>query len=243
MNRNATYRGVSDVIKKLSEVQLLAIQDNEVAFIEYMDGFVLELAKGIFVFPLHDKDALPHEKDFVAAMRARAEERHPDYQGPHLWEVKAGLNFRVHGLKLGLPLYEDWKYLQDWELRNDQDTEACRLLWTPRLVPDSMGKTSQEMMDVLDEEYRKYGLPELNRSRPFGSVSQGTGLIAAHWKRTSGRERVPFSFKYATTDTLDSNGRRLFLGYFDEHGLCCVWIGHRDDDVGCFPQVVLPLAA
>lgn len=239
MNRNASWIALTDVLRRLSPATLLAIQDNEAAFLAHMDGFVLELVKGIFVFPVDDKDALPHEKDAVSYMRERNRKEHPDYQGPNLWSVKTGMNFRLHGPSLGLPLYNGWSYLQDWSLRNDENTEACRVLWTPRLVEGSKSKTPQEQMDVLAANYKKWKLPELNRDRPFGSVSLLTGLIAAHWKRTNGAERVPLNFDYASTDTLYSVGDRLVLGYFDGRGLNCNnWNENRNDNVGCFPAMI-----
>ena len=154
------------------------------------------------------------------------------YTGPILWIVKAGYTLKSHAPLAG-PCYEKFGYLQDWKFNNDKPTAVCTVFFIPRIVAPK--KNADEQLQILAELRAKYDLPA-GHLNSFGSA----GLILAHFKRTG--ERAPLNTDWVRTDTLNSDGNRLDLGGFGEHGLYCddyYWDFIRNGDLGVFPLGVV----
>jgi len=184
-----------------------------------------------FFAPVSDKDLVEELRELAAKWRRLAAEL--GYAGPVAWKVKAGFTLKQDAPKAG-PCVENFAYLQDWQLQNDEATKDGSVFWIPRLLPGSVSKTVDEQTKLLDELRERYDLPATHLSS-FGSAALLAGLILAQFKLTG--ERVPLDCYWIRTDTLDADGLRLGLGYFDERGLVCGscgWGDRRDDGLGCF---------
>lgn len=155
-----------------------------------------------------------------------------DYSGPVAWRVKAGFTLKKHAPLVG-PCYERFAYLQDWQFEDEPTTDSI-VFWIPRLVPESTSKNVDEQRELLSALRTRLELPE-HHLNGFGSVALVAGLILAHFKRVG--ETVPLDRLWVRTDTRDSGGYRLNLGYFDGCGLYCngwVFGGRRGDGLGAF---------
>ena len=156
------------------------------------------------------------------------------YTGPVVWRVKEGFTLKAHAPKAG-PCYENFQYLQDWDIQNDEPTKDSLAFWVPRLVTVSKSKNVEKQIAILAELRQRFGLPE-HHLASFGSASLDSGLILAHFKRTG--ERTPLNGEWTRTDSLHSDGSRLCLGGFAADGLCCHdldWDDYCRPEVGCFP--------
>jgi hypothetical protein len=153
-----------------------------------------------------------------------------------------GFTLKEHLPQVG-PCDEDWTYLQNWPLTNDQPTGFKVLFWIPRLVPGSTDKTVNEQRALLAAFREKHAFPN-SHCASFGSAVDLAALIVAHHAATD--ERVPCARLYARTDTFHADGYRLSLGSFGAVGLSYGgwdWDVNRDYDLGCFPLGLQPLGA
>lgn len=196
-----------------------------------------------FFIPLFDEEAVEalvkagkyskeETKEVVAKWRELADEL--GYNGPIVWQVKAGFTSKEHALKAG-PCHNNWEIRQDCSLRNDESTKKSLVFFIPRLIEGSTKKTADEQLKIMIDLQKELGLPE-NHLTSFGSISLLAGLILTHFKRTG--ERTPLERKWVRTDTFNSNISRMDLGSFDDSNLSCdYWT--RDVDsfsgLGCFP--------
>lgn len=184
-----------------------------------------------FIAPISDKDLAEDLREVAAKWRKLAAEL--GYAGPVAWKVKAGFTLKQHAPKFG-PCVENFAYLQDWQLQNDEPTKDGIVFWIPRLLPGSTAKTADEQTKLLADLRQRYDLPETHLTG-FGSAALLAGLILAHFKITG--ERVPLDRYWVRTDTLRAGGRRLDLGGFVADGLRCGSYGWHDsarDYLGCF---------
>lgn len=158
--------------------------------------------------------------------------RHLGYEGPVAWLVRRGFTLKQHAPKSG-PCFENFAYLQDQELRNDEPTKNSIVFWIPRILPNSDERSVDVQKALLADLRQRYDLPATHLAS-FGSASLLAGLILAHFKLTG--ERVPLDHRWVRTDTLYyPDGYRLRLGNFGEHGLICGhWGEDHGSDLGCF---------
>jgi len=157
-----------------------------------------------------------------------------NYGGPVAWRVRAGFTLKQHAPKAG-PCFQNFQNLRNWNFV-DEPTKDAVVFWIPRLVPESTSKNVSELMVLLADLRREFGLPETHLVN-FGCSALLSALILAHFKAME--ERVPLNCLWARTDTCNSDGGRLRLGYFDEVGLYCdLWLW---DDVRHSRLVVFAL--
>lgn len=193
---------------------------------------IREQVETLFFSPISDKD-LPEELREVAVKWHRLASE-LGYAGLIAWKVRAGFTLKQHAPKAG-PCEQNFAYLQDWRLQNDEPTKDGIVFWIPRILPNSTVKTVDEQKSLLADLRVRYDLPASHLTS-FGSAALLAGLIIAHFKITG--ERVPLDRYWVRTDTLSADGHRLGLGNFDESGLCCDrchWGGHAGGNIGCFP--------
>ena len=229
--RKASWRSVVAMLDGLDELDLLALADHPQAVKTLARQIRVEAVENTFFAPISDKD-LPEELAAVAAKwRRLAAEL--GYAGPVAWKVRAGFTLKQHAPKAG-PCVENFGYLQDWNLQNDEPTKDSVVFWIPRLLPGSTVKTADEQTALLADLRQRYDLPQTHLAS-FGSAALLAGLILAHFKITG--ERVPLDRYWIRTDTLDAGGDRLDHGGFGGRGLGCGnygWDGHRRGNLGCF---------
>ncbi|MDO8497981.1 MAG: hypothetical protein Q7S61_05575 [bacterium] len=122
---------------------------------------------------------------------------------------------RTKTASVKLPPKHRMFYQQDWYDNNEVGNGAGALEWhlvRKTSVPESKSKTWQEQQDLLDHKIDE--TPEAN-------VMVYT--IIGHFLATG--ERL-FEKEYVRTRTLDSDGDRVLVGYFDAYGLYIVdWSG------------------
>ena len=232
MNRKASFNGLAAILTELSEDEQLALVDCPEELKKFAGDLVIQIVQNTFFIPLSDHDVAEKLAETTLNWRKLAAEL--SYTGPVVWKVKEGFTLKAHAPKAG-PCYENFQYLQDWNIRNDEPTKGSLAFWVPRLVTGSKSQNVEKQISILAELRQRFGLPE-HHLASFGSASLDSGLILAHFKRIG--ERIPLKSEWARTDSLNSNGSRLDLGDFDEHGLYCgCW--HWNDDSnpsrGCFP--------
>lgn len=229
MNRKASFNALATLILNLSEEEQLALVDKSAQFKKFVAELVRDVVDSTFFIALADKDVPAPHAVAVAQWRKLASDL--GYDGPVVWQVKAGFTLKQHAPEAG-PCYEKWAYLQDWKLKNDEPTSDCLVFFIPRIVGTS--KNAKEQIEVLAELREKYTLPKKHLTS-FGSASLVAGLILAHFKRKG--ERAPVNCDWVRTDTLGADGRRLSLGPFNETGLDCSngWHVNRDSRLGVFP--------
>ncbi len=229
--RKASWRSIVAMLGDLDEPELLALADNPQEVGKLARELVSRAVESIFFTPVSDKDLALELRETAVKWRRLASEL--GYTGPIAWKVKAGFTLKQHAKAAG-PCYENWCYLENWELRNDEPTKDSIVFWIPRLLPNSTAKTVDEQMKFLSDLRARYDLPASHLAS-FGSAALLSGLILAHFKITG--ERVPLDQYWVRTDTLDSGGRRMNLGFFGGQGLfcdCCDWGVRRDVILGCF---------
>ena len=193
---------------------------------------VVLIVQNTFFIPLSDHDVAEKLAETTLNWRKLAAEL--SYTGPVVWKVKEGFTLKAHAPKAG-PCYENFQYLQDWNIRNDEPTKGSLAFWVPRLVTGSKSQNVEKQISILAELRQRFGLPE-HHLASFGSASLDSGLILAHFKRTG--ERIPLKSEWARTDSLLSGDRRLNLGDFSVRGLFCFnWFcdSHGNPSFGCFP--------
>ena len=240
MQRKASFNAVADLIKGLSDEEQTALVDNPAKLKAFVVGLLREIAESTYFTSLSDDEAAkllaPKYRKKEAACLVRAWRKFASdsgYTGPVVWKVRAGFTLKLHAPKAGR-CYDNWKYLQGWELVNDKPTEDTLIFWIPVLLPDSPTKTVNQQMELFVKFRKDYKLPEHHLSS-FGSAAELAGLIMAHAKRTG--KRVPERCYWARTDTLRAGGDRLNLGVFDGSGLYCddwYWGDGADGYLGCF---------
>lgn len=222
-NRKASFNAIAKMILDLSDEKQLALVDNPEKFKEFVSDLMREAKERAFFIATSDKYAPTHLTDAVAKWRKLASDL--GYTGPVLWQVKAGFTLKSHAPLAG-PCHEQFGYLQDWELKNDEPTVDCLVFFIPRIV--ATGKNAEEQMQALKELREKYGLPD-GHCTSFGSASLVSGLILANFKRTG--ERAPLNTEWVRTGTLLTGGSRLRLGAFGVYdGLDCFNDDGRWDD-------------
>lgn len=187
-----------------------------------------ELANTFFV-PIADKDLPAKFKEITANWRKLATEH--GYTGPVAWRVREGFTLKEHAPRAG-KVYDDFRYLQEWKLQNDEPTKSASIFWIPELLVDSKSKNVDQQKALMAETRTRYALPEHHLSS-FGSSALIVGLVLAHFKRTG--ERTPLNCEWARTDTPHEDGRRLCVGDFGEYGpFCSSWNDSSDNDLGVF---------
>ena len=233
MNRKASFNGLAAVLMGLSEDEQLALVDCPEELKKFVGDLVIQIVQNTFFVPLSDNEVLGKLAEAMLNWRKLAAEL--AYTGPVVWRVKEGFTLKAHAPKAG-PCYENFQYLQDWDIQNDEPTKDSLAFWVPRLVTGSKSKNVEEQIAILAELRQRFGLPE-HHLASFGSASLDSGLILAHFKRTG--ERIPLNGEWTRTDSLNADGSRLDLGDFDAGGLSCDdWRwgdGKRDPSIGCFP--------
>lgn len=123
---------------------------------------------------------------------------------------------RTKTASVKLPPNHRMFYQQDWYDNNAVGNDAGVLEWhlvRKISVPDSKSKTWPEQQDLID-----HGIDEI----PEANVMVYT--IIGHFLNTG--ERL-FEKEYVRTRTIDSNGYRVRVGYFDARGLD---VGNWRDD-------------
>ncbi len=213
----------------LEEEQKVALANNPGKVKEFLKELVTKEVQNTYVVALSDDGAVKllvenkkyeseeRAKEIVANWRKYAS--NVGYTGPVAWKVKAGFMLKLHAPLAG-PCYDKLKYLQNWNIRNDEPTKDSLVFWVPRLAD---GSTSQSIpqMEKLREKYRKnYSWP-VHHCKSFGSIALLFALILAHFKRMG--ERVPLNYLYAASDTFHVAGSRLVAGDFGEDGLYCYY--------------------
>ena len=233
MNRKASFNGLAAVLTKLSEDEQLALVNCPEELKKFAGDLVIQIIKNTFFVPLSDNEVAEKLAEITLNWRRLAAEL--GHTGPVVWKVKEGFTLKAHAPKAG-PCYENFQYLQDWNIRRDEPTKDSLAFLVPRLVTGSKSKNMEEQISTLAELRQRFNLPEHHLSC-FGSASLASGLILAHFKRTG--ERTPLNGEWTRTDSLDSGGFRLVLGAFGADGLRCGswgWVGgERDPIIGCFP--------
>lgn len=238
MLQKPTWSGVTAALQNLSDEERLAIQ-------EYPGRFktaVVELAKWVrentFFTWISDRMAieeLGRPKEVVQAYRELTIRE--GGSGPAALLVKAGCTLKGHIPQIG-PCYKDWSYLQDWNLRNDAPTQATLVHVVPRVPAKSFGQDVKGQLEFLASLRQEFSLPAHHFSS-FAPAVTGAGLLLSHARLTGDRCAIlREQANYVRTDTLDSDGWRLLLGYFGDSGLCCgSWCcpdRDRDASLGCF---------
>jgi len=232
MNRKASFNGLAAILTELSEDEQLALVDCPEELKKFAGDLVIQIVQNTFFIPLSDHDVAEKLAETTLNWRKLAAEL--SYTGPVVWKVKEGFTLKAHAPKAG-PCYENFQYLQDWNIRNDEPTKGSLAFWVPRLVTGSKSQNVEKQISILAELRQRFGLPE-HHLASFGSASLDSGLILAYFKRTG--ERIPLKSEWALTDSLDSGGDRLRLGDFDEDGLNCndwYWDDDSGPNLGCFP--------
>lgn len=230
MNRKASFASVAIALLTLSDEELSAVAEKPKLLKQFAGDLVAGIVANIYVVPLGDVD-VPNQ--FVAAVtKWRYLAAVLGYTGPVAWKVRAGFALKTHAPLAG-PCYDKLRYLQKWDLKNDESTKDSLVFWIPRLAPESTGKTIKQMETHRAELRKLYNLPG-SHCQQFGSIALLFALILAHFKRTG--ERVPLNMFYAASDTLCAGGSRLLAGDFGSRGLGCSYecVSGRDDSVGCF---------
>ena len=231
----ATTRALLGLGNDLTDPELLALTDsgNRPGLKKFLAACASSRADNTYVTALSDAEVAAQFPQFVeATAKWRAYATAVGYTGPVAWRVKAGFSLRAHAPKAG-PCFQNFKYLQDWRLKNDEPTINSLVFWVPRLAEGSLNKTASEMAALRADLRKKHGLHQ-HHGTSFGSAALIHALILAHFQRTG--ERVPLRFNYAATDTFHEVGSRLVAGYFSEDGLYCGgWCDlHGRSYVGCF---------
>ena len=232
MNRKASFNGLAAILTELSEDEQLALVDCPEELKKFAGDLVIQIVQNTFFIPLSDHDVAEKLAETTLNWRKLAAEL--SYTGPVVWKVKEGFTLKAHAPKAG-PCYENFQYLQDWNIRNDEPTKGSLAFWVPRLVTGSKSQNVEKQISILAELRQRFGLPE-HHLASFGSASLDSGLILAHFKRTG--ERIPLKSEWARTDSLSSGGSRLRLGGFGGGGLHCNdwrWGDSGDPSLGCFP--------
>jgi len=233
MNRKASFNGLAAILTELSEDEQLALVDCPEELKKFAGDLVIQIVQNTFFIPLSDHDVAEKLAETTLNWRKLAAEL--SYTGPVVWKVKEGFTLKAHAPKAG-PCYENFQYLQDWNIRNDEPTKDSLAFWVPRLVTGSKSNNVEGQIAILAELRQRFGLPDHHLSS-FGSASLDSGLILAHFKRTG--ERTPLNGEWVRTNSLSAAGLRLDLGAFDADGLdCSRWLWSDDErypNVGCFP--------
>ena len=233
MNRKALFNELAVVLMGLSEDEQLALVDCPEELKKFVGDLVLQIVQNTFFVPLSDNEVLEKLSETTLNWRKLAVEL--AYTGPVVWKVKEGFTLKAHAPKAG-PCYENFQYLLDWDIQNDEPTKDSLAFWVPRLVTGSKSNNVEGQIAILAELRQRFGLPDHHLSS-FGSASLDSGLILAHFKRTG--ERTPLNGEWVRTNSLHADGYRLLLGGFGAGGLYCdywSWLGDgRYPDVGCFP--------
>ena len=233
MNRKALFNELAVVLMGLSEDEQLALVDCPEELKKFVGDLVLQIVQNTFFVPLSDNEVLEKLSETTLNWRKLAVEL--AYTGPVVWKVKEGFTLKAHAPKAG-PCYENFQYLLDWDIQNDEPTKDSLAFWVPRLVTGSKSNNVEGQIAILAELRQRFGLPDHHLSS-FGSASLDSGLILAHFKRTG--ERTPLNGEWVRTNSLRADGSRLSLGDFGAGGLFCDdWHWHDDErapDIGCFP--------
>jgi len=233
MNRKALFNELAAVLMGLSEDEQLALVDCPEELKKFVGDLVLQIVQNTFFVPLSDNEVLEKLSETTLNWRKLAVEL--AYTGPVVWKVKEGFTLKAHAPKAS-PCYENFQYLLDWDIQNDEPTKDSLAFWVPRLVTGSKSNNVEGQIAILAELRQRFGLPDHHLSS-FGSASLDSGLILAHFKRTG--ERTPLNGEWVRTNSLRADGPRLNLGDFDAGGLCCSYwdwdVDERSPHVGCFP--------
>lgn len=212
MNTKISFAAVSKFVGSLSDAEAAALANNQGKVKKFLAGLAKEKEDYNFFSHIDDKD-LPDELELtVSKWRKLAAEQ--GYDGPVAWRVREGFTLKEHAPKMG-KVYEDFKYLQDWKLQNDEPTQSCIVFWIPRLLRGSKSQNVDQQKALMAETRMRHGLPEHHLSS-FGSAALITGLVLAHFARKG--ERTPLNREWARTDTLHVDGDRLSVGDFGEAG-------------------------
>ncbi len=122
--------------------------------------------------------------------------------------------------------WENFMYLPNREPFNTPTIDDEVRFFIPRLIPESINKTSERQTNIINETFQtlQKQCPEWNIELKMGEANQITNQILAHYNDIV--ERMPLKTQYARTLTRDAVGYRLYLGNFDADGLRCrSWYG------------------
>jgi len=136
--------------------------------------------------------------------------------------ILPGFTLKEHAPKAG-PCYGDFKYLQDWKLKDDEyskPTEHEIIFWIPRILKDSTNKTYQEQLALLAETRQRLKLPD-HHLQGSGTVAENAALILNHYQET--KEQVPLNNDWIRTDTRSADGHRLKLRWREGRLYCGHW--------------------
>ena len=137
MNRKASFNGLATVLMGLSEDEQLALVDCPEELKKFAGDLIIQIIKNTFFVPLSDNELSERLVKTVINWRKLAAEL--GYPGPVTWKVKEGFTLKAHAPKAG-QCYEDFQYLQEWNLQNDEPTQGLLAFWVPRLVNGSKSK-------------------------------------------------------------------------------------------------------
>jgi hypothetical protein len=231
MNRKPSFDAVTKIFQGLTDEEQLALVDSPDELKKFVGDLTIKIAQNTFFIPFSDNEA--PEKFMETAFNWRKLAAELGYTGPVIWKVKEGFTLKYHAPKAG-PCYENFQYLQDWELKNEPTKESLAF-WIPRLVAGSKDKKVEEQIVILAKLRQRFRIPN-HHLTSFGSAALLSGLILTHFKRVG--ERIPLKSEWTRTDTFSSDGDRLLLGGFDSIGLGCgswIWSDGRGPGLGCFP--------
>ena len=212
---------------------LNAEQLNELLAVETFPDLKVFLNNRIdnrFVVPLEDKDVPEQFQSYIPRYRVLANRL--GWNGVIAYRVRAGFYF-TDGAKLG-PCHEDWKYLQDWKIKEgDESTQSAIVFWIPRILEGSLNKDVSQQKKLLTELRTELQLPDHHLTN-FGNISLLTALIFYHYKHTG--ECVPLDKYIIRTDTVGVGGVRVSLQWIGGGLDCGCWslVDGRDGVLGCF---------
>ncbi|MBI4121880.1 MAG: hypothetical protein HY461_00960 [Parcubacteria group bacterium] len=244
-------KAVAGLVADLPEEELLLLADTNLRprLRRWLGRAHRQQTANMFVTPLSDEAAVGFymgrrkladdaAKAIVSSWRRLAAEL--GYSGPIAWQVREGFTLKGHGPKSG-STYQNWAYLQDWPLQNDEPTRESIVLWIPRLLTGSTAKNVGQQKVLLGDFRTRFVLPG-HHLTTFGSAALLTALIHAHTKRTG--ERTPLNGYWTRTDTLRVVGRRLDLSWGGGGLHCDGWSDSgRSGDLGVFPLGVEALGS
>ena len=155
------------------------------------------------------------------------------YNGIFAWKVKGGFALSYHAVRAG-PCNKHFLDIDELNLK-DEETADCYVFWIPRIIPESLNKTSGQMRQLLDNLRDEYDLPEYHLCS-FGDAELLGALILKHFQLTG--EQVPLKYEQALTDTVTKDGKRVYLSFMPARGLYVGIPAYNNFPYpiqGCFP--------
>lgn len=190
-----TAKAIADLVAALDNDELHELTAGEHRLL--IRGFLgrlvqsrLESEKREFFSPLADLEVPVRLRPVIGTWRSLAIQL--EYSGIVAWKVRAGFDLRTREFDLSWPRHSGSRR-RVVELENIATTINSIVFWVPRLVPNSLGKETDQLKGVLALLHQSFSLPNHHLSG-FGGAELIAGLILAHFKRTG--ERVPLHGKW-----------------------------------------------